>query len=167
MKRLTLISLVLLASRPAQLPVQPEPLPQVGPAWPPIQDRAYLANGAYVYAVRLSDGAKAWQYPPIRAGTQLFYSNPVLTPDGQLLVGSAGRDNELISLDPATGTEKWAAPFVATDHWVATPLVVGDTVYAANNDGTLYALKLATGQKLWSLPISPMRCGALRPPTAN
>ncbi len=120
---------------------------------------AYLADGAYIYAVRLTDGTKAWQYPD-KSGTQLFYSNPVLTSDGQLLVGSAGRDNELTSLDTATGQQKWAAPFVASDRWVAPPLVVGDTVYAANNDGTLYVLKLATGEKSWSLHISRELWGA-------
>ncbi len=120
---------------------------------------AYLANGSFVYAVRLTDGVKVWQYPA-KSGTQLFYADPVITPDGQLLVGSAGRDDELTSLDPATGQPKWAVPFVGGDHWVAPPLAVGDTVYAANNDGKLYALKLATGEKLWSLPIGRELWGA-------
>jgi outer membrane protein assembly factor BamB len=122
-------------------------------SWPGLaadSKTAYLANGSYIYAVRLSDGAKTWQYPA-KSGTQLFYADPVLTADRQLLVASAGRDNELTSLDPATGQQKWAAPFVGKDRWVAAPLVVGDTIYAANNDGTLYALKLATGEKVWSL----------------
>jgi outer membrane protein assembly factor BamB len=124
---------------------------------------AYLADGSYVYAVRLSDGSRSWQYPPAgKAGTQLFYADPVLTPDGQLLVGSASasRDNQLTSLDAATGQPKWTTPFVAGDRWVAPPLVVGDTVYAANNDGTLYALNLATGGKVWALPISRDLWGA-------
>ena len=119
---------------------------------------AYLANGSFIYAVRLNDGTKAWQYPADKAGTHLFYANPVLTSDGQLLVGSAGQDYQLTNLDIATGTMKWI--FAATDRWVAAPLVVGDTVYAANNDGTLYALKLATGEKLWTLHISRDLWGA-------
>ena len=52
------------------------------------------------------------------------------------------------------GRPKWAVPFTATDHWVASPLVVDDTIYAPNNNGTLYAIKLATGELAWSLPIS-------------
>ncbi len=32
--------------------------------------------------------------------------------------------------------------------------MVGDTIYAPNNNGKLYALKLATGQQVWSLSIS-------------
>jgi outer membrane protein assembly factor BamB len=102
----------------------------------------------------LSDGAKVWQYPPQSAG-QVFYSAPVVTPDGQLLVTSAGNDHALYSIDPATGLDKWPAPFKgATDHFFAAPLVVNDLIYAPNNDGTLYVLKLATGEKAWSLPIS-------------
>ena len=158
MKRLILISLVLLTA----ILLSACSAGTSATTWPGLaadSKLAYLANGTYIYAVRLSDGTKAWQYPD-KAGTQLFYANPVLTTNGQVLVGSAGRDYELTSLDTATGQQKWAAPFVATDRWVAAPLVVGDTVYAANNDGTLYVLKLATGEKVWSLHISKELWGA-------
>ncbi len=153
MKRLTAISLIVLAG----LLLTACTTSATTTSWPGLavdKDRAYLANGQFIYAVRLSDGGKAWQYPPDKAGTEEYFSNPVLTADGQLLVGSSGRDSALISLDPATGSPKWSAPFTASDHWVASPLVVGDTVYAPNNNGTLYAIKLATGQQAWSLPIS-------------
>jgi outer membrane protein assembly factor BamB len=135
-------------------------------SWPGLAadaENAYLASGSFVYAVRLSDGAKAWQYPE-KAGSQVFYSNPVLASDGQLLVGSAGSDNGMVSLDTATGRETWAAPLVADNHWVAPPLVVGDTIYASNNNGTLYAAELATGHILWSLPLNDSLWGA---PTSN
>jgi outer membrane protein assembly factor BamB len=161
MKRLTLIPLlalgaVLLSACGAQQ----------NSSWPGLAadgENAYLANGQFVYAVRLSDGAKVWQYPE-KAGAQVFYSNPVVTPDGQLLVGSAGTDNGMVSLDMATGRETWAAPLVANNHWVAPPLVVADTIYAANNNGTLYAAELATGHILWSLPLNNSLWGA---PTSN
>jgi outer membrane protein assembly factor BamB len=132
-------------------------------SWPGLAadaDNAYLAAGQFVYAVRLDDGAKVWQYPADKAGASLFYSAPVLTPDGQLLVGSSGSDNALFSLDPATGVAKWAQPFVAPNHWVAPPLAVGDTVYAPNNGGTLYALSLADGTMQWSLPLGGSLWGA-------
>ena len=153
MKRFALISFVLLGavflsacSASAQ-----------SASWPGLSadvNNAYIAKGQFVYAVRLSDGAKVWQYPA-SGGSQNFDANPVLTPDGQLLVGSAGNDHGLYSIDPTTGKDKWTVPFTgATDRWMASPLVVQDTIYAPNNDGTLYVLKLATGEKLWSLPIS-------------
>jgi outer membrane protein assembly factor BamB len=157
MKRLTLISLVLLAS----VLLSACASGASATTWPGLaaDDKlAYLANGSFVYAVRLSDGVKSWQYPPDKAGTQLYYANPVLTPDGQLLAGSAGHDYELTCLDAATGQKKWA--FAATDRWVASPLVVGETVYGANNDGNLYVLKLGSGEKDWSLHISQELWGA-------
>ena len=159
MKRWTVISLILLAS----VLLSACSTGASTASWPGLaadKDNAYLANGSFVYAVRLDNGTKLWQYPVDKAGTEEFFSNPVLTSDGQLLVGSSGRDNALYSLDPATGAAKWAAPFTASDRWVASPLVVGDTVYAPNNNGTLYALKLATGQLSWSVPVSHSLWGA-------
>ncbi|MBI1855500.1 MAG: PQQ-like beta-propeller repeat protein [Chloroflexi bacterium] len=132
-------------------------------SWPGLSadsTNAYLADGNNVYAVRLSDGVKVWQYPD-KAGTPKFFAAPVLTPDGQLLIASAGTDRAFLSLDPATGKEKWAAPYTGAQNiWIASPLVVGDMIYAANNDGTLYVLKLATGEFQWSLPISGSLWGA-------
>ncbi len=124
-------------------------------SWPGLAadaDRAYLASGSFVYAVRLSDGTKVWQYPA-QAGPQHYYSSPTVTPDGVVLVGSAGSDDGLMALDAATGTPKWPAAFTASDRWVAPTLVAGSTVYAINNNGTLYALSLADGTKQWSLKV--------------
>jgi outer membrane protein assembly factor BamB len=131
-------------------------------SWPGLTvdaNDAYLAGGSYIYAVRLSDGAKDWQYPD-KAGAQLFYMQPVLTSDGQLLIGSSGADYGLVNLDAASGHMKWAVPFVANNHWVASPLVVEQTVYAPNTDGTLYALDLGTGQMKWSLQLGSPLWGA-------
>jgi outer membrane protein assembly factor BamB len=153
MKRLTLISLVVLAG----LLLSACATGTSSASWPGLtadKDNAYLADGPFVYAVNLTSAAKAWQYPVDKPGKELFYSNPVLTPDGkQLLVGSSGSDESFISLSTASGQPTWAKAFTASDHWIASPLVVGDTVYAPNNNGTLYALKLDSGQLAWSLPL--------------
>src|SRR5258708_14466331 len=125
MKRLTLISLVLLGAL-----VLSACSSSNNNNWPGLaadSKYAYLTVGSSVYAVRLSDGSKVWQYAA--SGGQIFYSNPVLTPDGQLLVGSAGTDHGLVSLDPATGTKKWSFTAVQ-DRWIAPPLAVNDTIYA-------------------------------------
>lgn len=153
MKRLTLFSFVLVGA----VLLSACSASATRNSWPGLAadaNNAYLANGSSVYAVRLKDGSQVWKYPE-KNGSQLYYSNPVLTPDGQLLIGSSGSDNGLTSLDSATGKEKWAAPFVGEDRWVASPLVVGDAVYAPNNDGTLFALSLATGEKQWSVSLGP------------
>jgi outer membrane protein assembly factor BamB len=161
MKRLVLLSLIVLTALALTACGTP-----TNASWPGLAadaENAYLANGSLVYAVRLNDGAKIWQYPEKSAG-QVFYSNPVVTPDGQVLVGSAGRDYGIVSLNPATGRENWAAPMVADNHWIASPLVVGETIYAANSNGTLYAAELATGRILWSLPLDHSLWSA---PTSN
>jgi outer membrane protein assembly factor BamB len=159
MKRLTLISL---ASLVAVLLSACATSGGRGASWPGLAadtTNAYLADGQYVYAVRLSDGTKIWQYPE-KAGASIFYSTPVLTADGQVLVGSAANDHALYAIDPNNVDPATKVPVTkwifngAADHFIAPPLVVGDMVYAPNNDGTLYALKLATGEKLWALPIS-------------
>ncbi len=156
MKRLTVISFILLASVLLSACTTGSATSSSWPGLAADKDNAYLANGQYVYAARLTDAFKVWQFPP-QGGTnngEEFFSNPVLTPDGQLLVGSSGRDYALYSIDPHTGQQKWPKPFTATDHWVASPLVVGNTIYAPNNNGTLYALNLANGSLSWSVPLS-------------
>lgn len=112
--------------------------------WPGLAasgDAAYLANGSIVYAIRLSDGQQLWSFPEKPSTKLIFYANPVLTADGQLLVGSSGGDRSLFLVDAATGKSTWSFSD-AKDHWVASPLVVGDLVYAPNADGNLYIFDL-------------------------
>lgn len=157
MKRLTLFSLVVLGA--LLLSACATSTTQSWPGLAADAERVYLASGSFVYGVRLSDGTKVWQYPT-QAGPQHFYSSPTVTSDGQVLVGSAGADDGLISLDASSGGAKWPKAFTASDRWVAPPLVAGDTVYAANNNGTLYALALADGSQQWSLHLGGEIWGA-------
>ena len=115
---------------------------------------AYLADGSFVYAVNLNDGTQAWQYPAKANSKQVFYTTPVLTPEGYVIVGSSGTDHVLVAInpndkDPETGSprEAWAFSDVK-DHWVAAPLIVGDKLFAPNSDGNLYVLNLADGQSV-------------------
>lgn len=127
-------------------------------------DRAYVSAGSLIYAVDLKNGGEAWRYPPKVDGNILYFANPVLTADGQLLIGSAGKNHDLISLDPATGKEKWAKAFSgAKGGWVASPLVLNDKIYAPNTDGFLYILDMSGSQvadpieiggALWSAPVT-------------
>jgi len=159
MKRLKLVPLVLLGA--ILLSACASSAGNVS-SWPGLvadSTNAYLADGNNIFAVRLSDGAKVWQYPD-KAGTPKFLATPVLTPDGLVIAGSAGNDHTLYELNPGAIDPNTKSPTVkwmfsnAQDKWIASPLIVGDTLYAPNNDGTLYVLKLATGELQWSLPIS-------------
>jgi len=134
---------------------------------------AYLADGAYVYAVNLADGTEAWHYPAKADSKQLFYATPLITPDGLVVVGSSGTNHILVAInpqdiDPNTKSPREAWTFTAAkDHWVATPLIIGDTLFAANGDGNLYVLNLndgksvkeaekviALGGRLWAQPVT-------------
>ena len=87
-------------------------------------ERAYLASGSHIYAVDITTGKEIWRYPAETDSNILFYGNPILTSDGQLLAGSEGNNHELVSINPETGKDNWAAPFLgAKSKWVATPLV--------------------------------------------
>jgi outer membrane protein assembly factor BamB len=132
---------------------------------------AYLADGPFVYAVSLGDGREIWRYPAERDNKLVFYSSPAITPDGLVIVGSAGTDHSLIAINPNDINPDTNSPFEvwrftgAKDHWVAAPLVVNDKLFAVNSDGNLYIIDLqdqrsakdATvieldGGRLWAQP---------------
>ena len=144
-----------------------------GMSWPGLStdgQTAYLADGPFVYAVNLNDGTELWRYPGSRNGKLTFYSPPAITPDGLVIVGSAGTDHSLIALNPADINPDTNAPVEAwkfsgaKDHWVAAPLVLNNKLFAVNSDGNLYILDLQDGQsvkdatvvkldgRLWSQP---------------
>lgn len=115
---------------------------------------AYLADGSFVFAVNLNDGRLAWQYPAEANSKQVFYTTPVLTPEGYVIVGSSGTDPILVAIDPGDINPDTKSPGEAWtfsgagDHWVAAPLIVGDKLFAPNSDGNLYILDLADGQSV-------------------
>ena len=123
-------------------------------------EHAYLSNGSLVYAVDLKTGNEVWRYPAEADSKLMFYANPVLTPDGQLLIGSAGTTHSFVSLNPATGKENWG-DVLGKGTWLASPLVLNDTIYAPNTDGFLYVFDMSgkqaadpieLGGALWSAP---------------
>ncbi|MBE0682847.1 MAG: PQQ-binding-like beta-propeller repeat protein [Anaerolineales bacterium] len=125
---------------------------------------AYISSGSFIYAVDVQNGKEVWKYPAEANNKILFYANPVLTEDGQLLIGSAGTEHPFISLDPDTGRENWTESFTgAKGAWMASPLVINETIYAPNTDGFLYILDLngkqaadpiQLGGALWAKPSS-------------
>jgi len=123
-------------------------------SWPGLAsdgETAYLASGQFVYAIRLSDGKEVWRYPDNGGNSLLFIAQPVIAPDGTVIIGSSGSDHRLVALDPTSvdattkaPAEKWIFS-EAKGSWVAGALVLDDKVYAPNSDGTLYILDLQDG----------------------
>ncbi len=133
-----------------------------GSSWPGLAadaENAYLADGAQLFGVRLTDGAELWKYPEKADAKTSFYATPILLGDGRLVVGSAGTDRCLFVIDSSKVDQSTKTPSAtcffaaAKDRWIASPLVVGNTVYALNNDGTLYVVDLSNSTLLWSLEI--------------
>jgi outer membrane protein assembly factor BamB len=164
-KKLTLISLLVLGSLILSACASGR---GVSNSWHGVSvdaERAYVANGSYIYAVDLKNGKEIWHYPDKADAKIVFFATPVLTTDGQLLIGSAGtKDHPFLSLDPATGKEKWSEPFTGNDGpWLAAPLVVNDKIYAPNTDGYVYVLgmdgqqvadPIELGGALWAAPVT-------------
>jgi large repetitive protein len=131
---------------------------------------AYLAAGTQVYAVDLNTGLQKWKFPD-KPNAKGFYANPVLTVDGQqLLVPSY--DHMLYSLDPNTGLQnKWTTPPNLKNRLIASPLVIGNSIYQPSADGNIYQIDLTNGaiintlfiskDPLWAQPAYDQKCNCL------
>lgn len=147
-----------------------------GSTWPGLaasNDVAFLADGPFVYAVSLNDGRELWHYPGDNDSKLAFFSTPVITPNGLLIIGSTGSDHSLIALNPNDIDPETNAPVEAwkfsgaQDQWVAAPLMIDDRLFAPNADGNLYVFDLSDGQsnkqptkiigldgRLWAQPVT-------------
>ena len=128
-------------------------------SWPAMTadaKNAYLAGGPYVYAVNLQTGAQVWRFPASSSAANPFDATPVLTSDGQLIVG--GFDKKLYSLNVQTGLSNWQFTD-AHDRYYGGVLVANDMIYAPNADYNLYALSLK-GQLQWTFPADQSIWGA-------
>ncbi len=108
--------------------------------WPGLfvaEDTAFVAYQNHVYAVNLDNGTERWRFPSEADNTISFFTDPILTDDGQLLAG--GYNNILYSLDPSTGSQKWTFEN-ATGRYIGSQLVTEDCVYAPTADKSLYVL---------------------------
>ena len=63
------------------------------------------------------------------------------------IVVAAGRDKMVHAIDGETGTGLWTFP--TKGRVDASPVIVGDHVFAASLDGTLYLLELKSGDEAW------------------
>ena len=141
--RLLIISLLAIGSILSGCGVLVEPS-----SWPGItadENTVYVSNDSHLYALQLNNGNLKWKFPLESDSDISFYAAPVLTRDGQLLVGSYSQsDNNgysLYSLDPNRGTKNWEFPD-AGNRYIGSPLVTDVYIYAPNADNTLYKLDL-------------------------
>ncbi len=127
------------------------------------QEIAKLAIGSYVAAspaidgdelfvgtfdnevvkVDLAKGEVVWRYKHPKREFP-FYSSPAVT---DKLVVLGGRDKMIHALDRQTGKSLWTHSRRARVD--ASPIVVGDRVYIADQAGVVMALSLADGKVVW------------------
>lgn len=138
-------------------------------SWPGLaanDDFAFVAYSNFVYAVQLDSGEEAWRYPAEASSKISFYADPVLTPDGELLIASY--DHNLYSIDPNDGSQNWVFS-ESTDRLIASPLVTEEGIFQVSADGNLYALDFngklkwpfETGGPVWARPARNEDCSCL------
>ena len=127
-----------------------------------VGENVYMANNQFVYAIRLADGQQIWRFPEKANSKQTFYAAPVMTPSGQLLVGSY--DHSLYSLNPETGQLNWSFP--TKNRIVGSPLATEKGIFLPSSDVHLYAIdyngkelwKYKARGPLWSQPVADPAC---------
>jgi outer membrane protein assembly factor BamB len=131
--------------------------PDGAPVWSRVIDsfsggggRTPVLAGGRLYIPMASD-------PPVilsaDSGTPLgtFADGRMPASDGTTTVYSEGMifgAQTLVARDASTGGERWR--FAGNGRLMTAPMIVGDVVYVASWDGTLYALALSDGSLLWS-----------------
>lgn len=118
-------------------------------SWPGVaanDTTAYVAYGPAVYALNLENGQEVWHYPRDANRSISFYASPVLTAEGDLIVG--GYDKVVYRLN-ANGSEVWR--FEGSGDRIIGSAALADTlVLVPSADHFLYALDLETGRLAWS-----------------
>jgi len=131
-------------------------------AWPGLAssgDVAYLANTSAVHAIDPKNGAELWSFAGEKGGFSFFNTNPSLfvttplvTDDGLVIIVDSGNKHVLYAVDPndvQDGTPAIEWKFTeAKGHWIATPLIVDNRLFAPNSDGNIYVLDLQDNQSV-------------------
>jgi len=122
-------------------------------SWPGVSfdstsNTVFVAFNSHVFAVDAESGNQKWRFPQEADRNTTFFAVPVLSDDGQLVVGSYNKT--LYSIDASTGAENWS--FVgAGNRYIGSVLVYDNTIFAPNADERLYALDL-NGNPIWDVP---------------
>lgn len=140
--------------------------PQYATSWPGMtvaNESLYVSYAGSVLSVRVSDGSTQWRFPEKIENGKQFFAPPTVA-DGQILVGDYA--GALYSLDANTGSQKWAINN-GTGHFIASPLVINETILAPSADRIVYALDLSGKQRwiysskfaFWAQPVSDGKVG--------
>ena len=119
----------------------------------------YVAYQSHIYKLNPEFGTELTRFPgEAENGGPLFYSNPVFSDSGNIIVGSYS--NTLLSINSTNFQLNWT--FENNNRFIADPLVTADVIYAPNADHDLYALDhnknvlwvFETEKPIWASPIT-------------
>src|SRR5215207_4748619 len=104
-------------------------------------EKVYIATKAgSLVALRLTDGRESWR---IQLGNYISRATPALS--GNTLFVAAGYS--LLAIDAETGLERWSVPLRFAGS--CSPVVVGDLVYVATQEGHVSAFAIQSGKEVW------------------
>ncbi len=118
------------------------------------KERVYVASlDHHLYALKLDTGELIWKTDDV--GGQMT-AQPGQGPDGTLYVGVFGSKNDdpkqaskLLAINPETGALAWSLP---TKSWVwHAPVLDGNVLYFADQDGYVYAVDAQTQSPIWQV----------------
>ena len=123
-----------------------------GPSWPGVWGPSRNGVAASGTPQRPSGFKELW-----RRQTQGGYSEVAVRGDAVVTMEAREGTDYVVSLDAASGRERWRAALGATyrghdgshDGPIATPVIDGPDVFAVGPHGVLVALELATGRERW------------------
>lgn len=105
----------------------------------------YLARAGHLYRHNLSDGAQVWQFPATEVpAISPMSGQPVKFGDTVIVGSGVGPEPRFLFGVSGEGTEAWR--FTRAREFVDGVVTDGKLVYAANGDGSLYALDPARKQ---------------------
>ena len=91
--------------------------------------------GGRVWALDARTGSPVWDQP-YESGDDIR-AQPALTPDGETVI-VVNRDGVVHAIDRTSGAEVWVSPLDLPDLFYANPLVRGDQIFVANEEGELF-----------------------------
>lgn len=109
---------------------------------------AYIANNQAIYAVNVEDGREQWRYFPQEDEATSFYAPPAVDSEaGFIFAGSF--DGAVVALEADSGSVRWRQQLEG-GRVVGGPSLAGDLLLVPSANRTLYALRVDSGQQVWT-----------------
>lgn len=129
-----------------------------------VDGRVYLStDDNELMAFNAEDGSVEWTYRAIAETARLLTApSPAVLGDVVIAPFSSG---EVVALRAQNGSVLWSdsltragglTPLSSINDIAASPVVMGDHVYAVSHSGIMAAFDIRTGERVWNLPASAL-----------